>query len=94
MRRDIADTACDTSRDPQDSPSVAWRLPCGTCRRAWIERVRGNAGARHLFSVITDTIDGKAICEPTSAPLFHDASDVDALVAFAMADIDVRGSGR
>lgn len=82
------------SRDPQDSPFVAWRLPCGTCRRAWIEHTHGNAGARFLLAVTTDTIDGKPISEPTSAPLFHDASDVDALVAFAMGEIDARNRGR
>jgi hypothetical protein len=82
------------SGDPQDSPFVAWRLPCGTCRRAWIERNHGNPGARYLFAVTTDTIDGNPISEPTSAPLFHDATDVDALVAFAMSDIDARSRGR
>jgi hypothetical protein len=82
------------SPDPQDSPFVAWRLPCGTCRRAWIEHTHGNSGARFLLAVTTDTIDSKPISEPTSAPLFHKKSDVDALVAFAMSDIDARSSGR
>jgi hypothetical protein len=81
-------------RDRRGNPFVAWRLPCGRCRRAWIERTHGNAGARFLLAVTTDTIDGNPIGEPTSAPLFHDASDVDALLAFAMGEIDVPRQGR
>ena len=66
-------------------PFVTWRLPNGRCCRAWIERTHGQAGARFLFSVQTDTIDGKPIGEPISAPICHDVADLETLLAYVWA---------
>jgi hypothetical protein len=76
-----------TSRDQLGRPFVTWRVPGGPCRRAWIERTHGQAGARFLFSVQTDTIDGNAISEPISAPVCPDMADLETLLAYVWATL-------
>jgi hypothetical protein len=71
-----------SSRDQVSHPFVTWRVPGGPCRRAWIERAHGQVGARFLFSEQTDTIDGNAIGEPISAPIYHDMADLETLLAY------------
>ena len=78
-------------RDHVGHPFVTWRVPGRPCRRAWIERTRGQAGVRFLFSVQTDTIDGNPIGEPISAPVYHDLADMEALLAYVWATLE---SGR
>jgi hypothetical protein len=77
-------------RDQVGHPFVTWRVPGGPCRRAWIERTHGQAGARFLFSVLTDTIDGNAIGEPISAPVYHDMADLETLLAYVWASLEPR----
>jgi hypothetical protein len=76
-------TSC---RDQIGHPFVTWRVPGGPCRRAWIERTHGQAGARFLLSVETDTIDGNAIGEP----ICHDMADLQTLLAYVWAALEPR----
>lgn len=76
-----------SGRDQLSHPFVSWRVPNGPCRRAWIERTHGQAGARFLFSVQTDIMDGNPIGEPTSAPVDHDRADLETLFAYVWATL-------
>jgi hypothetical protein len=75
-------------RDQLSRPFVTWRLSNGRCCRAWIECTHGQAAARFLFSVRTDTIDGNAIGEPISAPVYHDMADLEALLTYDWATLE------
>ncbi len=79
-----------SGRDWVGHPFVSWRVPGGPCCRAWIQRTHGQAGARFLFSVQTDTIDGKPIGEPISAPICHDMADLETLLAYVCATLEPR----
>jgi hypothetical protein len=75
-------------RDRPSRPFVTWRLPNGRCCRAWIECTHGQAGARFVASVRTDIIDGNAIGEPISAPVYHDMGDLETLLTYVWATLE------